>query len=165
VGNIQSPSFTEIFEHHKEKVYRLCLGYTGDEDVARDLMQESFIKVWQHLGEFRNESAVGSWIYRITANTCLGHIRQQDRSRTDRLKTHHENIAGEPTERDEQLELLHRCIGELEEQDRILITLVLESVPQREIADILGIAEGNVRVKIHRAKEKLTRLFSRHEEL
>ena len=165
MGNVDAPAFSSIFDEHKEKVYRLCLGYAGDEDVARDLMQESFIKVWQHLGTFRNEAAIGTWIYRITANTCLGHLRDAGKARIDRLKRQHEAIADEPDNRHTQLEILHRCIGELEEQDRIIIALVLESVPQKQIAEITGISEGNVRVKIHRIKEKLTQSYSRHDEL
>jgi RNA polymerase sigma-70 factor (ECF subfamily) len=162
---MDSPTFAAIFDQYKEKAYRLCLGYSGDADIARDLLQESFIKVWQHFEEFRHEAALSTWIYRITVNTCLGHLRNAERSRTDRLKRHHEEIAEVPDERDAQLELLHQCIGELEEQDRIIISLVLESIPQKEIATITGISEGNVRVKIHRIKDKLTQLYSRHEEL
>lgn len=62
----------------------------------------------------------------------------------------------------EQIELLYKCIGKLEESERLIISLVLEDLPQKEIALITGVSEGNLRVKIHRIKQTLTQLFNSH---
>jgi len=61
--------------------------------------------------------------------------------------------------------LLYKCISKLEESERIIITMVLDEVPYPEIADISGISEGNLRVKIFRIKQKLTELYNHHERL
>ena len=64
--------------------------------------------------------------------------------------------------KDEKINELYRCIAQLEESERIIISLVLEDLPQAEIAAVVGISDGNLRVKIHRIKEKLSKLFMSH---
>lgn len=158
--------FQEIFQANSKKIYHLCYGYTGDSDTANDLMQETFLKVWQNLDKFRNQAMISTWIYRIAVNTCLSHLRVEKRQAKDELT---ENIierkAEEFSEKNEQIALLYRCISKLEENERIIITLVLDEVPYPEIAEISGISEGNLRVKIHRIKHKLTELYNRYERI
>ncbi|HWZ36264.1 MAG TPA: sigma-70 family RNA polymerase sigma factor, partial [Mucilaginibacter sp.] len=71
----------------------------------------------------------------------------------------------EISEKNEQVAMLYKCIAKLEESERIIITMVLDEVPYPEIADISGISEGNLRVKIHRIKQKLTELYNQYERL
>jgi RNA polymerase sigma-70 factor (ECF subfamily) len=155
--------FDEIYSSYSPKVYRLCLGYVNDRDWAKDLTQETFIQVWQHLSKFRNESSIGTWIFRIASNICL---RQIDRS-SKMLKAEIPFQVEDKKEDalSEQLELLYKCISMLEETDRLIISLVLEDLPQKEIAGITGISEGNIRVKIHRIKQTLTQRFNEHAKL
>ena len=76
-------TYKNIYKENYAKVMRLCMGYTvGDEALAKDLAQETFIKVWQNLDGFRNESGIGTWIYRICVNTCLAEIRKQRKKDT-----------------------------------------------------------------------------------
>ncbi len=156
--------FKEIFQNNSRKIYHLCYGYTGDEDTANDLMQETFMKVWQNLDKFRNQALISTWIYRIAVNTCLSYLRVEKRQPRDELT---ENIiktkAEEISDKNDQVASLYKCIARLEENERIIITMVLDEVPYAEIAAISGISEGNLRVKIHRIKQKLTELFNRHE--
>ncbi|MBS1495537.1 MAG: sigma-70 family RNA polymerase sigma factor, partial [Bacteroidetes bacterium] len=53
----------------------MCMAYTDDEAQAQDFLQETFIKVWQHLDSYRGDAKISTWIYRIAVNTCLSHIR------------------------------------------------------------------------------------------
>ena len=69
--------FKDIYNNYSQKVLRLCLGYTGDSAQADDLCQEVFIKVWENLSKFRGDSQISTWIYRITVNTCLLHLRNE----------------------------------------------------------------------------------------
>lgn len=156
--------FKQIFEANSKKIYHLCYGYTGDDDTANDLMQETFLKVWQNLDKFRNQAMISTWIYRIAVNTCLSHLRVEKRQAKDELtETIIDTKAEEFSEKNEQVALLYQCISKLEENERIIITLVLDKVPYPEIAEISGISEGNLRVKIHRIKQKLTELYNRYE--
>lgn len=156
--------FKDIFDKNNRKVYHLCYGYTGDSEAANDLMQETFIKVWQNLDRFRNQSQISTWIYRIAVNTCLSFLRVEKRKATDEINDRIiETKAEEVSDKQEQVNQLYKCIAQLEENERIIITMVLDEIPYQEIAEISGISEGNLRVKIHRIKSKLTEIYNRHE--
>lgn len=158
--------FKAIFQANSKKIFHLCYGYTGDNDSANDLMQETFLKVWQNLDKFRNQAMISTWIYRIAVNTCLSYLRVEKRQAKDELTDNIiETKAEEFSEKNEQVALLYKCISQLEENERIIITLVLDEVPYAEIAEVSGISEGNLRVKIHRIKQKLTEIYNRHERL
>jgi RNA polymerase sigma factor (sigma-70 family) len=159
-------SFKKIFEANSKKIYHLCYGYTGDDDAANDLMQETFLKVWQNLDKFRNQAMISTWIYRIAVNTCLTYLRSEKRQAKDELTPELEETKGEEvSEKNEQVAMLYKCISKLEESERIIITMVLDEVPYPEIAEISGISEGNLRVKVHRIKQRLTELYNQYERL
>ena len=159
-------AFRKIYEANSKKIYHLCYGYTGDDDAANDLLQETFLKVWQNLHKFRNQALISTWIYRIAVNTCLTYLRSEKRQAKDELTPLIAESKPEVfSEKNEQVALLYKCISKLEESERIIITLVLDEVPYPEIADVSGISEGNLRVKIYRIKQKLTELYNQHERL
>nr|WP_315026236.1 RNA polymerase sigma factor [uncultured Chryseobacterium sp.] len=149
--------FEEIYELYWQKIFRLCMGYLNDTNLAQDLAQETFIIVWQQLPKFRNESSIGTWIFRIASNNCLRQIEKEKRFSKADLPINLEEKKQESME--PQIQLLYQYISELPETDRIIISLELEEVKQAEIAQITGLSESNVRVKIHRIKEKLTQKF------
>ncbi|HEX8378465.1 MAG TPA: RNA polymerase sigma factor [Pedobacter sp.] len=156
--------FKDIFKSNSKKIYHLCYGYTGDDDAANDLMQETFLKVWQNLDKFRNQALISTWIYRIAVNTCLSWLRVEKRQAKDELTDNIIETKGEEiSEKNEQVALLYKCISKLEETERIIISMVLDEVPYAEIAEISGVSEGNLRVKIHRIKSKLTEIYNRYE--
>ena len=158
--------FKDIFQKNSRKIYHLCYGYTGDSDSANDLLQETFMKVWQNLDKFRNQAMISTWIYRIAVNTCLSYLRVEKRHSKDELTDNIiENKIEEFSEKNEQVSLLYKCISNLEENERIIITMVLDEVPYAEIAEISGISEGNLRVKIHRIKQKLAEIYNRYERV
>lgn len=133
------------------------MGFVNNHDIAKDLTQETFIIVWQKLDTFRSESGIGTWIFRIASNNCLRQIEKEKRFQKSELPIHlseEKQISLEP-----QIQFLYKCIAALPETERIIISLELEEVKQAEIAKIVGLSEANVRVKIHRIKEKLTQKF------
>jgi RNA polymerase sigma-70 factor (ECF subfamily) len=146
--------FEEIYSQYREKVYRLCRGYAGED--GEDLTQETFLAVYENLPRFRGDAAIGTWIFRIAANLCLKHVK----------KTVHAPLVGDYQEEvrstEDHVVLLHRFIQELKEVDRLIIGMELEELPQAEIARITGLSEGNVRVRVHRIKEILTAKFRKH---
>lgn len=156
--------FKEIFKSNSKKIYHLCYGYTGEEDSANDLVQETFLKVWQNLENFRNQAMISTWIYRIAVNTCLSWLRVEKRQSKDELTdTIIETVREDLSDKNEQVALLYKCISKLEESERIIISMVLDELPYPEIAEISGVSEGNLRVKIHRIKHKLTEIYNRYE--
>ncbi len=147
-----------------KNIGRAYIGYAkaivNDPDLAKDLAQDTFITVWEQLPKFRGEAAIGSWIFRIAVNKCLKNLEKEKRFHKVELP---EQLQENTTEDNEpQLKLLQQFISELSESDRIIILLELEDLPQVEIAGIVGLTESNIRVKIHRIKQKLTQKFKDH---
>lgn len=151
--------FQNLYTENYERVIRLCLGYfKGDEQLAKDLTQEIFLKVWQQLPSFRNEAKVSTWIYRITVNTCLQELRKKKTKLLSIDLAASEPYWGEDTE--QQFRAMYSCISKLSEENKTIILLELEGVPQEEIAQIVGISHSAVRTRIHRIKEKLSKCVS-----
>jgi RNA polymerase sigma-70 factor, ECF subfamily len=155
-------TFEDIYKTYWQKVFRLCMGYVNDPYWAEDIAQETFLTIWQQLSKFRNESSMGTWVFRIAANHCLRQIEKNKRMPKANMPA---EIAEVPqTDDSGKIEFLYKCISELPETDRIIISLELEDLKQSEIANIIGISEANVRVRIHRIKEKLMRKFNNYEK-
>lgn len=151
--------FNVLFQNHYNKVLRLCKGYfNGDNDMASDATQEVFIKVWENLDSFRNESAISSWIFRISVNTCLMHLRKKS-SKKEINSTLFPNIETDTytTEIEEKINKMYACIQTLEDTNKIIILMVLENLEYGEIANVVGINEETLRVRIHRIKNSLTK--------
>jgi RNA polymerase sigma-70 factor (ECF subfamily) len=153
--------FEDIYKAYWQKIFRLCLGYVNDLALAQDLAQETFITIWSQLPKFRNEASISTWIFRIAVNTCLRQIEKEKRMTKTELSPHLKAEEHEPLER--QIQLLYQYISELPENDRIIISLELEGMKQAEIASVTGFSEGNIRVKVHRIKEKLNKRFNENE--
>ena len=152
--------FEQVYNRYAPQIYRVCMGYTNDPDQAKDLVQETFISVWRNLDSFRNQAKISTWIFRIATNNCLRALERSRRVTVTELPVNlPEPVSESP---DERLGFLHQSISELEESDRIIISLVLEDLPQAEIAAIVGISHGNLRVRVHRIKEKLAQKFKAH---
>ena len=154
--------FEEIYKTYWQKIFRLCMGYVNDYDLAQDIAQEIFIIVWQQLPKFRSEANVGTWIFRIATNNCLRQIEKRNRFQKVELPINF--IDEKKLNIEPQIQYLYKCIAELPETDRIIISLELEKVKQAEIASIVGLSESNIRVKIHRIKEKLTQKFKENDQ-
>ncbi len=148
----------EIYQQYQHKVFRLCLGYTNDVEWAKDLVQETFIQVHLHLKKFRSESSIGTWVYRIAVNICLRQIERANKQKM--VKSDMVQSSGSEKIDEELIGRLYDAIATLEHSDRLIITMVLEGVKNPEIAEILGVNEGNIRVKIHRIKKQLSKIIA-----
>lgn len=153
--------FKEIYNDYWPKIFRLCMGYVNDYDLAQDLAQDTFIIVWEQLPKFRNESSIGTWIYKIASNRCLRQLETNKRIQTTELPFQIKEET--PSSLEPQIQFLYACVSELPETDRIIISLELEDIKQSEIAKIVGLSESNIRVKIHRIKAILTQKFKVYE--
>ncbi len=153
--------FKEIYKTYWQKIYRVCRGYVNDDDWAKDIAQDTFVIVYNKLDTFQNQSEISTWIFRIAVNNCLRQLEIQKRLPKSKLV---DNLfQQEEIMNDTKIEFLYKSINGLKEIDRIIISLELEDIKQAEIANIVGISEANVRVKIHRIKEKLTEKFKNYD--
>lgn len=153
--------FEEIYTTYWQRIFRLCMGYVNDEGLAKDLTQETFIVVLRKLPEFRHEAKISTWIFRIASNICLRQLERRKRYPKGELP---KNISekNEPNI-ETQIKFLYKFISKLAETDRIIISLELEDIKQEDIANIVGLSNSNVRVRIHRIKEKLKIKFKEYE--
>ncbi len=153
--------FTKIYHTHAPKVYRLCLGYaSGNDELAKEWLQETFIKVWNYRKSFKEKSSIGTWIYRIAVNVCLSDLRkskkhyQINESILSSITTDDEN------KYDNKIKKMYHCIDQLTEQNKALIILELEEVPQAIIAETVGIAHGAVRTRLSRIRKVLLKCIT-----
>lgn len=153
--------FQDLYLQFKEKLFRLCFSYCNEEAMANDLMQESFSKIWIHLDSFKKQAAYSTWMFRITANTCLMHIR----STKNKPINYYEKVPDAMVEnpKDEgKVNQLYKAIQKLAETERIIISMVLEEISYKEIGEVLGISENSVGVKVHRIKKQLKDLLQNY---
>ena len=153
--------FATIHSDYHVMVLQLCLGFMkGDMDLAKDLSQEVFINTWKALNKFRNASSYKTWIYRITVNTCLKSIR--DKKDKYQIPINEEHFY-HPDESIQSLDTPHQslymAIGQLREVDRLIMMMILDDLEYEEISKIIGISEGNLRVKISRIKKNIKKII------
>ncbi len=161
----QQEQFTALYNEYAAGIKKLCLGYTGDAALAQDLLQETFIAVWNNMQKFRADAKWSTWIYRIAVNTCLTQLRKKKDTPVDIENSHLVMLPDDINTKEQEVQLLYKCISQLAETDRIIITMVLEDAPYEEIAGVTGITENNLRVKIHRIKKQLTEIYNSYERL
>jgi len=155
--------FKQLVEENRERIKRICRYYAPTPEDQKDMYQEILMNIWKSLDKFRGEAAVSTWVYRISVNTALGFAGKElrrlklnsgfDSERFLNILTDEEKSASSLTEN--QINGLQTALNQLSVVDKLLISLTLEDLPTREIADIIGITETNTRVKIHRIKEQL----------
>ncbi len=170
-----APSFEEIYREHSGRILNLLHRFTSREQVARDLLQDVFIKVYEHMGSFENRSQIYTWIYRIAVNHALNHLKRErrnlwfdlmDESVGDLLRKEKIDApgfgAGEPSRPDKALEDLEqeqyfkRAIDSLHPKYRVPFLLFRdEHLPYDEIAKVLGLSHSAVETRIHRARKML----------
>lgn len=154
----QQQIFETIYRDHHAMVLQVCTGFLkGDTMQAQDLTQEIFINTWNALPNYRGDSSYKTWLYRITVNTCLQHLRKKKLTTNTEITSLPELPSESNSNR--SYNQLYRAIGQLEEMDRLIIMMVLDEMEYAEIGKVTGISEGNLRVKIHRIKTKLKKIM------
>jgi len=152
--------FLELLGDNKAQISRICTVYAQDEDEKRDLFQEVAFNLWKSLPSFKGNSALSTWVYRVTLNTCMQARFKGKRHESAhiRLKSiHFESLkqSDEDAEKQERIAQLYACIRKLNDADKNLVMLSLEDLPYKEIAIVTGLTENHVAVRMKRVREKL----------
>jgi RNA polymerase sigma-70 factor, ECF subfamily len=149
--------FLAIVNSNQGIIRKVCHIYGRDEAGKEDLYQEIVIQLWKAYGSFRGESKFSTWMYRIALNTAISDLRKQNR-RVDlqfpEFIPREEPDLKDDT-RDEQLKQLYGAIQKLSEVEKAIVMLYLDDKSYEEMEEILGISNGNLRVKMNRIKDKL----------
>ncbi len=153
----QQDIFKQWLDKYKALLFKIVRAYAFSGEDRDDLFQEVSLQVWRSVPNFRAESAVTTWLYRIALNTALRWKSKEKKEITRDHDLDHPMVVlkSEPSPVNERIEWLYEQIGKLNEVDRSLCLLLLDDFSYKEMADILGISESNVAVKIHRIKKHL----------
>jgi RNA polymerase sigma-70 factor (ECF subfamily) len=152
--------FVPLFEQSGAGIRRLCYSYLSSASDVDDLFQEIMTNVWNSLPDFRGEAKLSTWVYRIAVNTALVHRRRRRPSEELADMPDHRVSTQRDLERQEQLDALHRAIAQLADQDRLIVSLLLDGLNYKEIAEVTGITVNYVGVKISRIKQSLEQLMT-----
>lgn len=147
--------FSQLVREHKAQIYSVCYMFSKDADEINDLYQEVLISLWNGLDNFRGDSKINTWIWRVSLNTCISYERK-NRKRKDVVPlTMDIDLFDDNDDEVMQIRILHKRIGRLRPFDRAIILLWLENMSYDEIASIVGITCKNVSVRLYRIKEQL----------
>lgn len=159
--------FWHVYDLYHRPVNTFISRMVGDSWTAEDLTQETFIKVQKNLGGLREDSKILPWIYRIARNVCLDYFRsrskkEHDRDDIDQLQISIQPIAQVKLEQSQMSQCVQDKVYMLPEPLRdVLILSEIRDLSQKEIAEILEISTGNVKVRLHRAKNALKEILER----
>ncbi|MDY0990355.1 RNA polymerase sigma factor [Flavobacterium sp. CFBP9031] len=155
--------FLNRIESHKGILYKVSKMYMDNSDDQEDLFQEIVCQLWKSYESFRNESQFSTWMYRVAVNTAIVFLKKEKR-KVDRYEIASENVKedeGDSHIKESQLDHFYKAVQKLEKIDKAIIFYQLEGFSHKEIGDNLGISEGNARVKLNRAKEKLKEIIKK----
>jgi len=145
----------KLYELFARKLFAVCLRYTKDRDDAEDVLQESFVKAFQHIDSFRFECPLEAWLKRIVINTALKHIRKQQpwQNQTDVEEVAHALPQSENTLSDLNYQQLLKMVQELPPGCQTVFNLyAIEGYTHPEIAELLDISEGTSKSQYARAR-------------
>ena len=149
--------FLSRLERHKGILFKVSKMYMDTKDDQDDLFQEITFQLWKAYDSFKGESQFSTWMYRVAINTSIVFLKKEKR-KTDKYELSTDNIKEEESDaenKENQIEHFYKAVQKLEKIDKAIIFYQLEGFSHKEIADNLGISEGNARVKLNRAKDKL----------
>ena len=151
---------------HGASVMKVARAYTLNSEDCQDLAQEILLQAWRSLPKFEGKATAATWFYRVALHTAMN-WRRKDQPRRSRqqpfLEVHavtNEGFeSGEQARQRETLEQLYEAIHQLPKTDAALVLLYLDELSYREMAEVLGMSENNVGVKLNRAKKALSELM------
>lgn len=156
-------TFLNLVRANQARVRRICRVYARETAEREDLQQEILLQLWRSLPSFAGASSPATWLYRVALNTALTFSRGRSRRRETPLDEQTVDAAraadspepDAPLETAERQEQLYAAIDRLGSVDKMLVTMYLDDRSYREMADVLGISENLVGVKLHRVKKAL----------
>lgn len=150
--------FAQLVREHKSTIYTVCYMFSHDDEEVNDLFQETLVNMWKGIEQFREESKISTWIYRVALNTCLLQERKKKKEVKKVPLSMNVNFFEDNDAYSTQVRMLHQRIGKLGLVDRAIVMMWLEGMSYDEIGAVMGISAQNVGVKLFRIKEQLKKL-------
>ncbi|MDQ8005723.1 MAG: sigma-70 family RNA polymerase sigma factor [Pedobacter sp.] len=151
--------FLELLSQNQGIIGKICSVYCNQREDYEDLFQEITYHAWKGYPSFRGEAKFSTWLYRIALNTAISSFRKR-KPAIDLVSVLPDHITEQSIEAKEQKQQLLWAIKQLNEGERAIIAMYLDEMNYQEIAEIIGITENNVGVKVNRIKTKLHKILS-----
>lgn len=154
-------TFLKLVRENEARLRKICRIYATDADAEKDLYQDILVQLWRALPSFEGSSRPGTWLYRVALNTALAEKRQRTARESATLDDSNPiwrnpiPAPDESLESKQRLERLYAAIARLDDVDKAVVTMYLDEKSHREIAEVLGITESYVGVKLHRIKKEM----------
>jgi RNA polymerase sigma-70 factor, ECF subfamily len=168
VDEDQKSQFMNWLDDHGSSVMKVSRAYTLTSEETQDLAQEILPQAWRSLPGFEGKAKASTWFYRVALHTAMNwhrkdkprRTRQQPLLEVQDLVTEGADNSTEQIQHRDTVEQLYNAIHQLPKTDAALVLLYLDELSYREMADVLGISENNVGVKLNRAKKALGLLMN-----
>ena len=151
--------FYAIIKHYNALIAKICLSFSLCREDFEDLRQDVFLNIWKGLRDFRDESAVSTWIYRVALNTCVTFMRKS--RQRDEVSMHelvNELYDTSSPEDVERYRLMYRLIERLKPLDRSVVMMWLDGRSYEEIAAVVGVSRDSVASRLKRSRDRLVQL-------
>jgi RNA polymerase sigma-70 factor (ECF subfamily) len=161
--------FAVITIRYENYIIKKCKSYVKDEDVAEDLCQEILIKLFMQLKNFRSEAKFKTWLFSIIHNTCVDYLRKEKNKShkviSEKLQDEMADLVDEDVVNQESLEIaLIQLLEEITPEEKLILLLKYkEKNSIKEIENAMGISESAVKMRLSRAKEKINKLYAKHQ--
>jgi len=151
-------TFSETIQQHQGILHKLCRLYRDSREDREDLFQEMIYQLWKSYPSFAGNARISTWIYRVALNTALADFRRKQPriTYTDSLPDIPDNGSQATSVQQDQL---FAALRQLSDAEKAIIALYLEDMSYQEIADIIGIDENYVGVKLNRIKSKIKNIL------
>ena len=157
----------ELYRRYQDRVYYKCLGMVKDANQAQDLAHDVFIKIFTNLHKYQGKADLSFWIYAITYNHCISHLKKARRLRFDAMPETFDAADDGAATLDEKLlkelrlDQLERLLKQLRPEEEVLLVLKYqEAMSVLQIANILQLNESAVKMRLKRARERLAKLLN-----
>lgn len=151
--------FACLVKEHSRIINKVCYFYATEKMPFEDLRQEVYVNLWLSISQFRGDSKLSTWVYRVAVNTALMTLRSsKTKVETGALDLRSIDISSEiDDEQKENLQTLYSLISRLDDIEKAIILLWLDEYTYDEIAEAIGLKRNTVATKLHRIKEKLSK--------
>ena len=167
----QDPAMVEIlYQRYAPKVYRKCISFVKEDDIAENLTHDIFIKVYLNLSSFKQKSKFSTWLYSITYNFCIDYLRKSKKQQVYNLDDQKEIVGDADIDslaelKGIELKRLKQLLEKVKPEEKmILLMKYREEMSIKEIQAVFQISESAVKMRIKRAKEKVRFLYETHYE-
>lgn len=167
----EQSAYAELVKRYQNLVFSVALRYTPVREDAEEIAQDVFIKAYRNLADFRGESKFSTWLYTIVSTTCITFLRKKkldvhslDNEKVFEVAENHDSgFRANQVEQKSKVQMVNEAIKLLSADDSKLITLFYKGEQSlEEIGQIMGLEPNNVKVKLHRARQRLKEKMEKH---